>query len=284
MNVATMNIEEFKMDTLRYDENGNFLNPRIVMIAPSGSGKSWIVRNVLQTLKDIPCGTVIAPTDKVTKFYDDFIHKSFINYDYKQTIIPKILARQKAIIEKNKERVKNNKKEIDPRAFFVMDDCMAQKHLWLKDPFILEIMNQGRHFQLTYILTMQYCMGIQPELRTQFNFIFLLGEDNAASRKKIYEHWAGAFSKFELFEQVFQQVTQDYGCLVINNRIKSQDITKKIFWYRAKPVDKPFKIGSPSYLKFHNDNFDEDYEKNNFHPMLFGTNKKQSNVRVKLIK
>ena len=128
------------------------------------------------------------------------------------------------------------------------------KHLWLKDPHILEIMNQGRHFQLTFILTMQYCLGIQPELRTQFNFVFLLGDDNATSRRKLYEHWAGVFPKYEMFEAAFLNITQNYGCMVINNRIKTTDITKKVFWYRAKKND-PFKLGSAPVIKFHNENY-----------------------------
>jgi hypothetical protein len=111
------------------------------MIAPSGSGKSWVVRNVLHILRDIPCGSIIAPTDKMTKFYNDFVPPSFIYDDYKPSTIPKILMRQSNIIDKNKQRKINNKRLIDPRSFLVMDDCMAQKHLWLKDPNILEIMN-----------------------------------------------------------------------------------------------------------------------------------------------
>jgi hypothetical protein len=279
----TLMLEEFKINTLIYDDNNEFINPRIVMIAPSGSGKSWIVRNILNEMQDIPCGTVIAPTDQMNKFYDDFVPPCFIHHEYKHDIIPKVLARQKKILEKNESRLSKGKKEIDPRAFLVMDDCMASKHLWLKDPNILEIMNQGRHFKLTFILTMQYCLGIQPELRTQFNYIFLLGEDNATSRKKIYDHWAGVFPKFELFEQVFLQVTNNYGCLVINNRIKTSDLTKKVFWFKARKISN-FTIGIPEYLKFHEKRYDKNYQdkKQLFDVINYGS-KKKSNVIVKLI-
>ena len=279
----TLMLEEFKINTLIYDDNNEFINPRIVMIAPSGSGKSWIVRNILNEMQDIPCGTIIAPTDKMNKFYDDFVPPCFIHHEYKHDIIPKVLARQKKILEKNESRLSKGKKEIDPRAFLVMDDCMASKHLWLKDPNILEIMNQGRHFKLTFILTMQYCLGIQPELRTQFNYIFLLGEDNAASRKKIYEHWAGVFPKFELFEQVFLQVTNNYGCLVINNRIKTSDLTKKVFWFKARKISN-FTIGIPEYLKFHEKRYDKNYQdKQQLFDVINYGSKKKSNVIVKLI-
>jgi hypothetical protein len=281
---STLKLDEFRIESLIYDEDGAYINPRIVMIAPSGSGKSWIVRNILHEMSDIPCGVVIAPTDKMNKFYDDFMPPCFIHHDYKYDIIPKLLGRQKKILEKNEQKKKENKKEIDPRSFLVMDDCMATKHLWLKDPNVLEIMNQGRHFKLTYILTMQYCLGIQPELRTQFNFIFLLGEDNAASRKKLYEHWAGVFPKFDLFEQVFAQVTSDYGCMVINNRIKTTDLTKKVFWFKAKKVP-DFKIGVKQFSQFNEERYDPNYlNKQQLFDFLNYGNKKKSNIIVKLIK
>ena len=283
-NNNSLTLEEFKLEWLRYDENGNFLNPRIVMIAPSGSGKSWVVKNVLHTLRDIPCGSVIAPTDKMTKFYDDFIPPVFINHDYKPTIIPKILNRQKIIIDKNKKREEENKKPIDPRTFLVMDDCMSSAKDWSKDQCISEIMFQGRHYQLTYILTMQYCLGITPDLRTQFNYVFLLGEDNAASRKKLHLHWAGVFPTLELFESVFSQVTENYGCMVINNRIKSTDLTKKVFWFRAKEPPE-FKLGSQKLLEFNEENYDKDHENKkptSFNSLSFGS-KKKTNIRVKLL-
>ena len=61
----TLKLQEFDIKTLIKDNDGTYIHPRIVMIAPSGSGKSWIVRNILYEMRDIPCGVVLAPTDKM---------------------------------------------------------------------------------------------------------------------------------------------------------------------------------------------------------------------------
>ena len=251
----------------------------------SGSGKSWVIREILYYLNKthIPCGTVIAPTDKMTKFFDDIVPASYIHHEYKEDIIPKVLHRQKIIIDKNEQRKKEGKKIIDPRAFLVMDDCMSSKHLWLKDPNVLSIFNEGRHFQLTFILAMQYCIGIQPELRNNFDFIFLLGEDTYSSRKKIYEHYAGIFPKFDIFDQVFSQVTDNYGCMVLDNRIRSADIQKKVFWFKSRETP-DFKIGIPRALKYHQINFDPEHDKKS--PLLdlnsMISSKRRQVVKVKL--
>ena len=96
---------------------------------------------------------------------------------------------------------------------------------------------------------MQYSLGIQPELRSNFDFIFLLGEDIFSNRKKLYEHYAGMFPSKDIFEQVFVQITDDYGCMVINNRLRPSDIKKKIFWYKAKERH-DFKVGSKAFQKY----------------------------------
>ena len=255
-----LQLDKFDLKNLVLDQNGDFLNPRIAIIAKSGSGKSWVIRDILSYIRDIPCGTIIAPTDKMTGFYNDFFPVSFIHHEYKEDIIPRLLHRQKLMLSKNDDRKKKGKKPIDPRSFLIMDDCMSSKHLWLKDPNVLSIFNEGRHYQLTFILSMQYSLGIQPELRSNFDYVFLLGEDFINNRKKLYEHYAGMFPSRELFDQVFLQVTDDYGVMVINNRLRSTDIRKKVFWYKAKKRDN-LSVGCRRFKTFHQLYYDPNHDK-----------------------
>ena len=255
-----LQLNKFDLNQLVKDDRGDYMNPRIAIIAKSGSGKSWVIRDIMYYIQDIPCGVVIAPTDKMTGFYNDFLPPSYIHHEYKEDIIPRLLQRQKAILEKNKNRVKNGKKPIDPRCFLIMDDCMSSKHLWLKDPNVLSIFNEGRHYQITFILAMQYSLGIQPELRSNFDYIFLLGEDFVNNRKKLYEHYAGMFPTRSLFDQVFTQVTDDYGVMAINNRLRTSKIRKKVFWYKAKKRTE-FQVGCKSYQSFNDYHFDANHDK-----------------------
>lgn len=47
-------------------------NPAIIMIAKRGSGKSWVVRAIMHHFRSIPCGIIIAPTDRMNPFYNIF--------------------------------------------------------------------------------------------------------------------------------------------------------------------------------------------------------------------
>ena len=163
VNGQILPIERFNLDHLIHKDDHSFLNPRICIIAKSNSGKSWVIREIMKKMNDIPAGVIIAPTDRLNKFYDSVFPTTFIHHDYKPEIMEKLLKRQDLIIEKNNKRIKDNKKKLDTRVLFIMDDCMSAKKQWAEDSNFLSIMNEGRHRHITYILSMQYSLGILPE-------------------------------------------------------------------------------------------------------------------------
>jgi hypothetical protein len=260
VNGQILPIKEFNLDSLIYKPDKTFLNPRICIIAKSNSGKSWVIREIMKKINDIPAGVIIAPTDRLNKFYDDIFPPAFIHHEYKPEIMANLLKRQDRIIDKNNLRIKNSKKPLDTRVLFIMDDCMSAKKQWADDANFLSIMNEGRHRHITYILSMQYSLGILPEYRSQFNFIFLLAEDIRMNRKKLYEHYAGMFPSFELFESVFLQMTQNYGCMVIDNSSRSIDLKERIFYFKASIIN-DFPIGNSKFIEFHQKFFDPNHGK-----------------------
>lgn len=246
-------IKEFKLSDM-------CINPSIVMIAKRGSGKSVVCKALLNHFKDIPVGLIISPTDRLSCFFGDFFPKTYIHYEYKSEIITRLIARQKAMIKKKQVREEKGK-TLDTRSFVIMDDCLSQKGSWVKDQPILELLFNGRHYHIMYILTMQYPLGITPELRSNFDYIFLLAEDFVSNLKRIYDHYAGMFPDFNSFRQTFGQLTEDYGCMVISNRGQRKTFLDKIFWYKApSSYDNEPVIGCKQFRKFHELNYNNDWE------------------------
>jgi|UniRef100_A0A6C0IVY8 hypothetical protein len=232
----------------------------VAMIAKRASGKSYVTKEILYHKRSIPAAVVISRTEKLNKFYGDFIPDSYIFNDFEPDILSRIYGRQTKLSEDNENRVKEGKKSKDDRLMLIMDDCMSSKGAWVKDPTILELFFNGRHYHISFILTMQYCIGIPPEMRSNLDYIFLLAEDFISNQKKLYDHYAGMFPSFDIFKQVFTEVTQNYGIMVINNRVHSTNITDKVFWYKAKTAPK-FKLGSNKYVKFHKKYYDSEWNK-----------------------
>lgn len=263
-------------------------DPAIIMIAKRGSGKSWVVRAVIEYFRDIPAGLIIAPTDRMNCFYGNFFPDTYIHYEYKSEIIERVLSRQQAIIDKEKEKNAQNK-NIDTRCFVIMDDCLGQKGSWVRDKPIQELLYNGRHYKIMYILTMQFPLGITPELRSNFDYIFLLADDYISNLKRMYDHYAGMFPSFDSFRQVFAQLTEDYGAMVIVNRGARKSLFEKIFWYKAPDLTTMYgNIGCNQFREFHKNNYD-DYWKNkknkfNVDEYLLRKKKNKSNVVVEKIK
>ena len=61
----------------------------------------------------------------------------------------------------------------DPRAFLVLDDCLYD-NTWTKDKNVRSLFMNGRHFKILFIITMQYALGIPPNLRTNIDYVFYL--------------------------------------------------------------------------------------------------------------
>lgn len=275
-------IEEFNLEKM-------VENPSIVMIAKRGSGKSWVAKALLYHFRKIPMGVVIAPTDRMNSFYANFFPDSFIHYSYKSSIIQNLLMRQTKIIEKNKERKNKGLRSVDPRAWIVMDDCLASKSIWANDASIKELLFNGRHYNIMYILTMQYPLGIDPNLRTNFDYIFLLAEDFNSNVKRIYDHYAGMFPTFDAFKQVFFQLTDNYGAMVIANRGARKNFLEKIYWYKAPDLESiNFKIGCKQFNKFHDRNYNQNWrvksEDKVFNIDEYYANKKKGNAKIAINK
>ena len=273
-----INIGKKSLQIKRFNINGMCPNPSIVMIAKRGSGKSWICRDILKTMKHVPGGVIISPTDEMSKFYGDFFPDLYIHYKYRSDILEKLMYRQKQMLEKEKEKKKEGKK-IDPRAILVMDDCLASKGSWMKDELINTLFFNGRHYGITYILTMQFPLGISPELRNNFDYVFLLADDNVGNQKRLYEHYAGMFPTFDAFRQAFTRMTKDYGCMVICNRGVRNDIADKIFWYRASNTSIK-SLGSKQFNELHKKKYDKDYKKKTKPLDLVDMFKKKKDDRV----
>ena len=183
--------------------------------------------------QDIPAGTVISGTESANHHFASFVPPIFIHEEYKASITEDFAKRQKKL----KKRIEKGETDIDERAFFVMDDCLYDDGSWKKDKNIKWIFMNGRHYGILFLITMQYPLGIGPNLRTNIDYVFILRENIVSNRRRIFEHYAGMFPTFEIFQSIMDQCTENYECLVIHNNAKSNKIEDQVFWYKAESRD-----------------------------------------------
>lgn len=248
--------ETGKLPIREFDTRLIYPNSAIMIVAKRGSGKSWVVRALMKHFEDFPCGIVISPTEDVDPFYSNFFPETYIYTEYKSDIVTRILSRQKKLAEKEKK----TSKKIDKRILIVMDDCLASRGTWNKDPLIDTLLMNGRHYGITFILTMQYALGISPNLRSNFDYVFALADDVQTNIERLYKNYAGMFPSLDSFKQVFQQLTDDFGALIISTKGVRKNILEKIYWYKAPNLDNSgFMFGGKQFRRYHEKNYDRDW-------------------------
>ena len=82
----------------------------IAMIAKRASGKSYLTREILFHMRDIPNAVAISKTEKLNRFYTDFIPELYIYDEYNNNILNRIYKRQSLINEDNDRKKKEGKK------------------------------------------------------------------------------------------------------------------------------------------------------------------------------
>lgn len=273
-----MNLElkKFDMRKISFKPNEN-KGPVIVLIGRRDTGKSFLVRDLLYYHQDIPIGTVISGTEAANGSYGKIVPKLFIHDEYNSAIIENILKRQKMVLRQmKKEKEAYGRSNIDPRTFVILDDCLYD-NTWARDKMMRLLFMNGRHWKVMLIITMQYPLGVPPNLRTNIDYTFILREPYINNRKRIYENFAGMFSTFESFCQVMDQCTENFECLVVSNNAKSNKLEDQIFWYKANP-HRDFKLGSKEFWEM-SKNIGSDDEDEQYDPNAF--NKKGPKINVK---
>ena len=237
------NIKKFNMNMIRERcDLDSRKAPMIVLIGKRDTGKSFLVRDILANCREaFPIGTVISGSEVASPFFQDLVPSKLIHDKYNPQIVMNSIKRQMAVKQaRNNEMRNGGHSNTDPRAFLILDDCLYDK-TWMNEESTRYVFMNGRHIDLATLITMQYPLGVPPNLRTNIDFVFILRENVLGNRKRIYDNYAGMFPTFQMFCQFMDQCTENYECLVVCNGIQSNRLEDQVFWYKASEHP-PFKM------------------------------------------
>lgn len=204
-------INEFPIDNM-------CANPNILIIGKQDKGKTWLTQKLLSVLNTndefIKNSLIIAQTEYVKSFYKQKFPDAVIIDDCMTDLFHELLLKCVYNV------ISNNTAQ---NGCIVIDDCLNQFG-WDNNNHIREILLNIQFCDLPYILARQSSL----ELTTlNFDYIFLLKEDDDDDKEKLFQYYAHMFPDYNTFDKVFS----DYSCLVIDNRVVSDTISDKVFWY-----------------------------------------------------
>jgi hypothetical protein len=278
-----------KLELKKFDPTKIKNDSVVVFIGKRNTGKSYCMKDIMSYNRDIPVGVVVSPTERANGYFEKFIPKMLIYDDLEEKLVSKFLNRQINITkDKKRDLEKHGSSTIDPRAFLILDDCMYNKAI-MKDKNIRCIFMNGRHYKIFLLITMQHGLGLPPDLRSNIDYVFIFRNNIVKEREKIYNHYAGMFPTFDVFNQVMNQCTENYECLVIDNKTQSNNINDNVYWYKAQ--DSNYKMCSQNLWEMQSlqdqrdlmgiNNDDEDEDNEDFDPGVFMKKKNTKLIKVK---
>jgi len=146
-----------------------------------------------------------------------------------ETYMPGVLQ---AIIDQQKDFLREQDKlpemeRANPRVMIILDDCINQK--LQNDEVLRTLFFNGRHFKFCLMISLQYCKGLPPGMRTNFDLAFAYRLQSMEQREAFSEAFLG-----HLDRKVGQEMLETY-CWMDHETKARQSLVVDIS--SNKPID-----------------------------------------------
>lgn len=234
-----------------------------LLIGKRGCGKTVLAKDILYHKRHIASGIACSGTEDGNQWYSKFIPDLYIFNDFEKSAIERLVSRQRQL----------KKKGFSNTVFLILDDCLYDRKI-LREKILRWILMNSRHFNIFCLITAQYMLDLGPDLRTNIDYVFILRENIRSNREKLWKAFGGIFPTFDQFNATMDHVTANYGCLVIDNTSKSNNIEDVAFWYVANP-NRNFKMGSAAFWRYHDAKYDPKHDERFVDDLTAGASKKK---------
>jgi len=232
-----------------------------VMIGKKGTGKTTVMMDLCYSLRHCPEVTLFQKTYDTNPAFWDVVPGLFSYNVWRTDVVQKIIDRQK------KENKKREREGRPPRYHTLVIDDLACDETFLKDKLLAELFMNARWLKLNIIITLQYALKLTPDLRDNIDWVFMLKEILPGNRRRLYDHFCGQFDTPKEFYSVFEKMTENRSCMVLNTTGLSNKISDNYFHFKATPRNfhenpslPKWQMGSRAYWAFHYRFFDKHWD------------------------
>lgn len=238
---GALKFREWDLDTIPCDAV-------LTIIGKRRSGKSRLMIDIMYHMQHkIPIFKIISETEELNHDFEDIVPPQFISYELNADEVTYWLRRQKLIKDAKFQAAKFGQPHLahgmphNHRIAIIFDDCFSDPKKW-RDPKIKRLFVNGRHYDALMVYAMQNPKGTPPDCRGNSDFCVFFKEKNPGQKKKIFtEYVEGMFKNYKEFCRVFDEMTKDNRCMVVNMNADGSAYDC-IFHYKAQLY--PDKVGS----------------------------------------
>jgi len=222
----------------------------VLVLGKKNTGKTTVLSDLCHQFRGSPEVTYFSKTSRTNPAFRDIIPPLFCHDSWDRTQVSKLIDRQ---VERNERRAKQGRSPVNH--VVIIDDFACDPEC-MKDPNLEQMIMNGRHLGFTIFIALQDALKVSPAIRNNSDWIFTLKESNPNARKRLRDHFFSFESRKE-FDMIFDQVTDERGCLVFNQTSTSTKRQNQYFWWKAtprlfheNPALKRWKMGSKKWWRF----------------------------------
>lgn len=122
----------------------------------------------------------------------DFLPEKYVYEEYNEKVLENLMKLQK----------QNIKSGLNTSAFVVFDDCLDDEDQFNSVP-LKKLSTTLRHFNITLIISTQYCHLIPPRFRANSDAVFFNVGSGVRELQSIYEAYGQRFKNYNEFKEFY---------------------------------------------------------------------------------
>ena len=216
--------DRFDIDELRKSDTF-----KAIIIGKDPIEKALMTSEILYHVHNIPRACVFSDGDNLSKHIPGLFISDFSDVEHRLTEIY--------------ENQKKHKKHL----LIILE--MKSTHLdLLKSEIVYKIYQFGHYFKMSIVVSVDFVLDLNTIIFSSTDYIFCLKHINLNELRLLRTYLDyGIFANNSQFVKKLRSYTEEYGCMVWNNKIWTprKDVA---FWYESKP--RQFRFGSDEFWKY----------------------------------
>ena len=200
-----------------------------LFVARRNSGKTTLMRHLLYTLargQKFRWVTVISPT-AFNGEWTSIVGDQSVLPTFDEDYIADLMEEQAGLRDSG----------TDNPGLLILDDCLGAANF--QSEVFTRLASAGRHYQISLWISTQHFFKLPPVLRTNADYMFVLGVQNERVARALWEEFGGlSFDTWKALQAFAATATRDFGALCVNNT----DARSPVSVVRAPSKQPAFKI------------------------------------------
>lgn len=224
------------------------LDALVLVVGKRRFGKTIFIRDMLSKMwRYFPRGGYVFTATKHNGFWQQHFPDSRIyggtNIDWE--VVEQIQDEQK---RKREERAQTGEAKLN-YVPIVFDDVISSRHDMRYVERFLQLVFNGRHYDLLIMIAAQDIKGVPPDVRQNADLVALTYQVQARQMETIQKDFADFPELKKSFPTFLQSHTHDFQMLLIDQATAKTNAEEVFFTAKADPEPKPFKIGDYMFWK-----------------------------------